>query len=430
MDVDKEQKIKRQQNAEHKKKEAAARRAIIDEILAQNPRRARDRSSYSTQLARAVPAERIALAKPKETTHSVGARSQQRFMHSGSTKLRTAAAMLIENTVSSAAEDQEEPIVEEKGDQTTCSGVPEYSMLDVQKRAANTQDRIREYKKFAARVEKRRQLEDAARAQTKQDDADAERHMLLAAELDQQGRAAQDRMVEDPIPPKLTPESAGKAHTGAVELAEVTEQLNALSTSQDAISFRLSEPPRSSIVLPAEKMVLGNMIQGERPHQVSRTRTPRKTLPDQSGGHDLFSHPQMALSDAAAQINICLNAARGVTSRWCEMGEDRFSNCLSDPLLQRHIEELTRDLSGIAAFLSYGRHGWELQDLPREFFEEAELLLPELRAHLTLVTQYKGGERLTGALKAMESIEAILKRIWLMKLAQGDQRPDEDMDEA
>ncbi|KAF7196537.1 hypothetical protein HII31_02265 [Pseudocercospora fuligena] len=360
-------------------------------------------------------------------------------MHSGSTALRTPAALMIEKTAMLAEHVEKKPVAEEKGNQALCPAAQEHSMLNAEEQAADRSDRIRQYKQFAARAEKRRQLEDAARAQTKQDDADAELHMLLNAEVEKQAKqdqAAQHGMIKDPVRPKLTPQSANKAHKDAVELAEVNELLDALElhteqiNPQDGISFSFREPPRSSVVLPAEKLVLGNMVQSENPHRAFQTRNPRKTLPNPSMGHDLFAHPQMTLSDAAIQVQTYLNAARGLTSHWCEMGDDRFSNCLSDPLLQRHIEDLTRDLNGTAAFLSYGRLGWELQDLPREVFEEAELLLPELRAHLIHVTQYKGGERLTEALIATENIEARLKDIWLIKLGQGDQRPDEDMDGA
>ncbi|EME88168.1 uncharacterized protein MYCFIDRAFT_76000 [Pseudocercospora fijiensis CIRAD86] len=412
MDVDENQKTDRQWNAERKKKDAAAIQAIVDGIVARSTSSAPDRPTNSNQTARAVSAERKAFAKPNTTAPVSGAGSQQRSMHSGSTRLRTPAAIMIEKSVTQDA--QEEPVVEDDGNQATRSAVPDHSMPDAEERAATRKNRIWEFKQFAARVEKSRQLKDAARAQTKQDDADAEFHMLLAAELDKQVKqdlAAQEPMVEDPVPSQPTPKNAMKTRKDAVELPEITELLDALSTmeqtnSQSAISLGFPEAPRSSVVLPAEKLIIGNMIQSENHPRAPRISNARTTPFDQRMGDDLFTHPQMTLSDAAAQIQTYLNAARGVTSRWCELGKDHFSQSLSDPLLQRHIEELTRDLCGSAIFLSRGRLGWELHDLPRNIFEEAGLLLPELRTQLTSMSQCKGGERLIGALKATEEIDA------------------------
>ena len=132
MDVDEEQRTKRQRDAKQKRKEAATRQAIIDEILAQGPKPAPDRSPILTRTARAIPAERLTLAKPKATAYASGAGLQHRAMHTGSTALRTPAALMIEKTAMLAEHVEEEPVAEEKENQAMCPAAPEHSMLNAE----------------------------------------------------------------------------------------------------------------------------------------------------------------------------------------------------------------------------------------------------------------------------------------------------------
>ncbi|KAK4635682.1 hypothetical protein CLAFUW4_02008 [Fulvia fulva] len=106
-----------------------------------------------------------------------------------------------------------------------------------------------------------------------------------------------------------------------------------------------------------------------------------------------FFDARLDLKHGAGLIFKILNAAHTSSNHWTgTMVESQFlqfaQKAKQNP--SHALNRICKDINHVLDLLRFGRKGWTLTDLPHNFFEDVEQLLPDIIMHLNRLSDYRG----------------------------------------